>query len=679
MDHPESSQQRASSVPAWQTIEQETRDHEAGSQASNRPQQPPSNEPTTLQSTEVSGGRSVQSPRPLRLGSAALGSNQGQAAPPQAHSSPVHTNRPLSRTQSAPIQHASNGSHYSSLIAYSDDPQPPLNQLRQNRASDPRFDAARTAIRSMSNQPQSFHSRIAALNNRLSQQAEDASRLLQDTQESQSELSAISEEVGSFGNQLRELEAMLNDIERDGQQANINERGVEERVQQRYASAPPLEPNVGPEQGLGIGPPSTFWQPQPPPRSPRPPSPAPLARDQVLSQSYAALVAPRQNNESDEDYMRRMRAAERLQAGNRFAEEEQQRVQRLRARTPAILAARSPRAPPRTPVEPPDDNATERAARLSAYNAAIVLHEQHNWIGRRPLPEDFGLLASDINSIPLAQAAAAPDGDPSEGSSSSQGSQGSRLPVAPHVPREPRLPSVGPPRTVRTAMTPLPEGNLLYVGGSRPLFRDESEVDLNMHIKQWRDRLSRMIYHKVGLPPVQGAEQPPRSVKIELPKYKGEDDVDKFMHFLKELLRYFSTYKIIGDSRDNDRLTLLGSCLAGIASTWYDDEVDSVDRADDEWWFEKAIIGLYRRCIHEATAQNAVFQFQKCSFKPIEGISSFYETLQRYANRMVQKPTDYEFNRKFMSSIPASYSEQIMKVNQLTSENATSLKLRDAA
>ena len=135
-------------------------------------------------------------------------------------------------------------------------------------------------------------------------------------------------------------------------------------------------------------------------------------------------------------------------------------------------------------------------------------------------------------------------------------------------------------------------------------------------------------------------------------KYGGQDDIKKFDDWLTQLLKYFRTFKVTGYGRDADRILSIGLYLKGIAAKWYDQEVESPDRRINYWSFEDLICGLFKRFIHEATAQQATTNYDCTRYSTEKGALAFFNDMKWRAHHMVKPPDDYSFRRKFIGGLP---------------------------
>ena len=112
-------------------------------------------------------------------------------------------------------------------------------------------------------------------------------------------------------------------------------------------------------------------------------------------------------------------------------------------------------------------------------------------------------------------------------------------------------------------------------------------------------------------------------------KYAGEDDIDKFDEWLVQLLAYFRIFKITELHTDATRVQYMGLYLSELTQQWYSQEVLVLTRCVQHWTFEDLIFGLFRRFIHEASAQNAAIQYNHTKYFTDKGVLAFYNELMR--------------------------------------------------
>ena len=167
-----------------------------------------------------------------------------------------------------------------------------------------------------------------------------------------------------------------------------------------------------------------------------------------------------------------------------------------------------------------------------------------------------------------------------------------------------------------------------------------------------------------------------KNIRVSPPeKYGGDDDIEVFDTWLAGLLRWFRVYNVSGPQKDSVRVDLTGTSLTGLAATWYADEVEAWNRKIWEWSFENVICGLYKRFIHEVTAQNVANSYKKTKFSRSKGALAYFNDLQRHASRMVQPPDEYSMKRKFLDGLPEDLVENLLKARQVSAEHTSISKL----
>ncbi|KAF8547828.1 hypothetical protein OG21DRAFT_1526896 [Imleria badia] len=160
-------------------------------------------------------------------------------------------------------------------------------------------------------------------------------------------------------------------------------------------------------------------------------------------------------------------------------------------------------------------------------------------------------------------------------------------------------------------------------------------------------------------------------------KYGGQDDLEKFDDWVHQLLKYYRMFKVTGPNQDDDRVLYTGLFLEGIASKWYNQEIESPDRRTLYWSFEDLICGLFKCFVHEASAQNAANQYNWTRFNHEKGALAFYNDLRHCAYQMVQPPDDYSFKQKFIHGLPHSIIKTIFEARRISAEHSTIEEILD--
>ena len=78
---------------------------------------------------------------------------------------------------------------------------------------------------------------------------------------------------------------------------------------------------------------------------------------------------------------------------------------------------------------------------------------------------------------------------------------------------------------------------------------------------------------------------------------------------------------------------------------------------------------MYKRFIHEVTAQNAANSYAKTKFSHSKGALAFYNELQRHASHMVQPPDEYSMKRKFLKGLPKDLVKNLLKSRCVSAEH----------
>ncbi|KIK24177.1 hypothetical protein PISMIDRAFT_99065 [Pisolithus microcarpus 441] len=163
-----------------------------------------------------------------------------------------------------------------------------------------------------------------------------------------------------------------------------------------------------------------------------------------------------------------------------------------------------------------------------------------------------------------------------------------------------------------------------------------------------QNRYAQHIWEQVSLPtgqvgPEVKAMNPPKPGK-----YGGQDDLDKFNDWLGQILKCFHTFKVTGPNCNEDHILYTGLYLEGLASQWYDQEIQ-------HWTFEELISDKY---------DQTKFEYDK-------GALAYYNNLKHHVHQMVQPPDDYSFRRKFLWGLPHSIIKSIFEAHRISTEHLT--------
>ena len=160
-------------------------------------------------------------------------------------------------------------------------------------------------------------------------------------------------------------------------------------------------------------------------------------------------------------------------------------------------------------------------------------------------------------------------------------------------------------------------------------------------------------------------------------KYAGEDDINKFDEWLVQLLAHFQIFKIMGPRTDATHVQYTGLHLSGLAQQWYSQEVLAPTRCVRHWSFEDLIFGLFRRFIHEASAQNAAIQYNRTKYSADKGVLAFYNKLTRRVDRMVEPPDSYSFRKKYLGGLPQTIVKMALEVHRISAEHSSIEEILD--
>ena len=223
------------------------------------------------------------------------------------------------------------------------------------------------------------------------------------------------------------------------------------------------------------------------------------------------------------------------------------------------------------------------------------------------------------------------------------------------------------PRQIRITITKAPMGVRMgtpSISGATPGNNRYTGFAMRRYGQPIQEQVGKEPFGPLG--PEVKAMSPPKPGK-----YGGQDDIEKFNDWLTQLLKYFRTFKVTGYGHDVDCVLYTGLYLKGIAAEWYDQEVELPDRRIDYWSFKDLICGLFKRFIHEATAQQAATNYNCMRYSAEKGALAFFNDMKQCAHRMVEPPDDYSFRRKFIRGLPHSIIKTVLEAQGIMVEHST--------
>ncbi|OBZ68533.1 hypothetical protein A0H81_11671 [Grifola frondosa] len=175
-------------------------------------------------------------------------------------------------------------------------------------------------------------------------------------------------------------------------------------------------------------------------------------------------------------------------------------------------------------------------------------------------------------------------------------------------------------------------------------------------------RCLEMIEVMVGEPPMDDPPHYLRISKLAAPsKFEGTDNANAFEVWLQELLEYLATLRVTGPDFDRDRLRMMGSALSGPASRWFFSTIQSPSRERRDWTFEAAVVSMHRRFLHKNVHQIASDKWDQATYSASRGgVADLYEHLNKYAEQMFERPSDFKFRQRFLSALPSGMCEAIV-------------------
>jgi len=187
-----------------------------------------------------------------------------------------------------------------------------------------------------------------------------------------------------------------------------------------------------------------------------------------------------------------------------------------------------------------------------------------------------------------------------------------------------------------------------------------STVKANMEHSD--DRVIQMIRYaaaEVANEPEHPVHLSKLGIKVNTPKYSGDSSLAVFESFMTDLLRLLKTYQLFKPDYDKTHIRILGTGLEGAAKEWFNHTVDTNDIHSPQWTFEEVVLALKDRFVHRASSQDAAVQFDQFT-QSKRGVMEYYNMLRSYAQRMVEKPSSYDFRRRFLNGLSYGIRHRVL-------------------
>jgi hypothetical protein len=148
-------------------------------------------------------------------------------------------------------------------------------------------------------------------------------------------------------------------------------------------------------------------------------------------------------------------------------------------------------------------------------------------------------------------------------------------------------------------------------------------------------------------------------VKVQMPSpYDGSSNIEVFENWLGQLLDWFRLYNLDPDTPAMDRVR---SQLLSQALTGHKEYVREAHETRKEFTFRDAVLALQKKHLHKATELEAVTRYEGLT-QGSRDVRTLYDDLKLYASRMSQKPSSYDFKRRFMKALKPSISTWVISM-----------------
>ena len=132
---------------------------------------------------------------------------------------------------------------------------------------------------------------------------------------------------------------------------------------------------------------------------------------------------------------------------------------------------------------------------------------------------------------------------------------------------------------------------------------------------------------------------------------------------------------VTGPSLAQEQILMLGACLTGDAEVFYIDHI--VNRSPGRFTFTEAMAMIIARFITQTSATTATQKFNELTYT--DSVVKYYNSLERLATRMVKRPDEGTFNRRFFEGLPNKMVLKAIELYDVSAEMSTTQECVDAA
>lgn len=151
-------------------------------------------------------------------------------------------------------------------------------------------------------------------------------------------------------------------------------------------------------------------------------------------------------------------------------------------------------------------------------------------------------------------------------------------------------------------------------------------------------------------------------VKVALPEaYDGGSDLEAFENWLTQLVNWLRMYRLDEESvlMNEARINILSQALKGKAVSYFRQRMDDHRDNGTEWDFRDAILDIKDRFLHKSTALSAANKFEQMT-QGGRDVQSLLEDLRSESHRMVERPTDYAFRKRFLEALKPEVARHVI-------------------
>ena len=164
-----------------------------------------------------------------------------------------------------------------------------------------------------------------------------------------------------------------------------------------------------------------------------------------------------------------------------------------------------------------------------------------------------------------------------------------------------------------------------------------------------------------------------------LKAYEGQPEQMMFESWLSLLLGFLRIHQldVLNEVQDRACLEILGQALKEGAHLYFQEWHQKIQEQGEVWGFWEAILDLCDRYLYKNTPFIAACKFETIT-QGSRDVQALYDDLTTQAACMIEHPSDYHFQLRFMLTLHPEVSEYIIKTHSMSVEQSTLTQIHSA-